>query len=167
VAADRQLRLLGEIVQTLDEAGVAFWLRGGWALDFLVGRIRDDHADIDLVAWRTEKEAIDEALSGRGFERVGEQANVALEFEKEGESIQVLLVETTPSGTLVVRSFESWPFPEGALGHARRLGDVVCRTLTPRALLYEKETYEANKGRPLREKDHLSIRLLRELSAES
>jgi len=44
---------------------------------------------------------------------------------------------------------------------------VVRRTLTPRALLYEKETYEANKGRPLRQKDHVSIRVLRELAAES
>jgi hypothetical protein len=167
VTADRQLRLLAEIVRTLDEAGIAFWLRGGWALDFLLGRIRHDHADIDLVAWRTEKEVIAKALSGRGFDLVGEQADVAVEFEKEGESIQILLVETTSSGTLVVRGFESWPFPEGALGDARRLGDLVCRTLTPRALLYEKETYEANKGRPLREKDHLSIRLLHELSAES
>jgi len=66
-----------------------------------------------------------------------------------------------------VRGFESWPFPDAALGHTCRLGDVVCRTLTPRALLYQKETYETNKGRPLREKDHVSIRLLRELAAES
>jgi len=167
VIADRQFRLLAEIARTLDEAGIAFWLRGGWALDFLVGRIRHDHADIDLVAWLADRDAIDGTLASCGFKRVGEDAHVALDFEKEGESIQILLVESTPSGTLVVRGFESWPFPEGALGHARRLGDVVCRTLTPRALLYEKETYEANKGRPLREKDHVSIRLLRELAADS
>ena len=73
-------------------------------------------------------------------------------------------MDTTPAGTLVVHGFESWPFPEGALGGPQRLGEVVCRMLTPRALLYEKETYEANKGRPLREKDHTSIRLLREVA---
>ena len=63
VIADRQFRLLAEIARTLDEAGIAFWLRGGWALDFLVGRIRHDHADIDLVAWLADRDAIDGALA--------------------------------------------------------------------------------------------------------
>ncbi|TML17801.1 MAG: hypothetical protein E6G33_02020 [Actinobacteria bacterium] len=81
--ADRQFRLLAEIARTLDEAGIAFWLRGGWALDFLVGRIRHDHADIDLVAWLADRDAIDGTLASCGFKRVGEDAHVALDFEKE------------------------------------------------------------------------------------
>ena len=36
--------------------------------------------------------------------------------------------------------------------------------VSPQALLYEKETYEANKGRPRCAKDDESIRLLRELA---
>jgi hypothetical protein len=116
--ADRQLRLLGEIAETLTDVGVPLW------------------------------------------------SHVALEFEKEGESIQVLLVDRNAAGVLVVHGYESWPFPEGALGGPRRLENVVCRTLTPHALLYEKETYEANKRRPPREKDLSSIELLRKLATE-
>jgi hypothetical protein len=159
--------MLAELAETLDAAGIAFWLRGGWALDFLLGRIREDHDDIDLVAWRGDRGAIDHALTSRGFERVAEEAEVALVFELEGEAVQILLVESSPSGTLVVQGFESWPFPAGALGGPQELGDLVCRTLTAEALLFEKETYEANMGRPLREKDHVSLRLLRELVAGS
>ena len=164
--SDRQLRLLGEIADALTDVRIPFWLRGGWALDFLLGRVRTEHADIDLVAQLEDSDAIREALTARGFQCVAEEPHVALEFEKEGESIQVLLVDWNASGVLVVHGFESWPFPEDALGEPRRLGNVVCRTLTPDALLYEKETYEANKGRPPREKDLASIELLRRLAAE-
>jgi hypothetical protein len=99
------------------------------------------------------------------LEHVRELPDVALDFEKTGESIQVLLVELGPAGALVCRGFESWPFPEGSLdGPLCRIEDVTCRTLAPHALLYEKETYERNRGRSLREKDHESIRLLRRLA---
>ena len=164
MAAENQLRLLAEIAEALDGVEIPFWLRGGWALEFLLGRITRDHADIDLVAWREDRDAIVQTLTSRGFEHVRELPDVALDFEKTGESIQVLLVELGPAGALVCRGFESWPFPEGTLdGPACTIDGVSCRTLAPHALLYEKETYEARRGRPLREKDRESIRLLRQL----
>jgi hypothetical protein len=46
----------------------------------------------------------------------------------------------------------------------RTLEGVSARTLSPHALLYEKETYEAHRGRSRRAKDEESIRLLRELA---
>ena len=66
-AAERQFRLLAEIAAAFDAAGIPVWLRGGWALDFLLGRIRRDHADIDRVAWREDSDAISEALTSRRF----------------------------------------------------------------------------------------------------
>ena len=145
--------------------GVAFWLRGGWALDFLLGTVRPDHADVDLVAWRSDRDAVREAVAARGFAPDHELPDVAIDFEKEGDSIQALLVEHTAAGELVCRGFESWPFPDGALdGPVRTLEGIRARTLAPHALLYEKETYEANNGRPRRAKDEESIRLLRELT---
>jgi hypothetical protein len=157
--------LLAEIADALDGADVAFWLRGGWALDFLLGEVRPDHADIDLVAWLSDGDAIRDALTARGFALDHEVPDVAIDLEKDGESIQILLLHRTPAGELVCRGFESWPFPEGALdGPVRRLEGIRARTLAPHALLYEKETYEVNKGRSPRAKDEESIRLLRELT---
>jgi hypothetical protein len=78
----------------------------------------------------------DAALTSRGFEHVRELPEVALDFEKAGESIHVLLVEVGSSGALVCRGFESWPFPDGSLdGPLCRIGDAACRTLEPHALL--------------------------------
>jgi Zn ribbon nucleic-acid-binding protein len=156
-----QFELLAEITEAFGDANVEFWLRGGWALDFLLGEVRPEHADIDLVAWRRDRDVIYGALTACGFEHDRELPEAAIDFQKNEQSIQVLLVEFNSDGALVCHGFESRPLPEGALdGPIRTINGVSCRTLAPHALLHEKETYEANRGRPLREKDHLSIRLL-------
>jgi hypothetical protein len=46
-----QLELIEEIGSLLDRAAIRFWLRGGWALDFHLGRATRRHADVDLVTW--------------------------------------------------------------------------------------------------------------------
>jgi len=51
----RQLHLLGELAELLGGRDVPFWLRGGWALDFLLGAVTRRHADIDLVAWLSDR----------------------------------------------------------------------------------------------------------------
>ena len=161
-----QFRLLSEIVDAFGRAGIDFWLRGGWALDFLLGELRSDHADIDLVAWQRDRDAIYDILTTAGFEHERELPDAAVDFAKNGQSIQILLLEHSPAGELVCRGFESQPFPDGMLGGPTRVLDgVSCRTLTPYALLWEKETYEIHRGRSLREKDRASILLLRRLMA--
>ncbi|MFF2458960.1 nucleotidyltransferase domain-containing protein [Peribacillus simplex] len=30
---------------------IDLWLRGGWVMDFLLGKITRSHSDIDLVTW--------------------------------------------------------------------------------------------------------------------
>jgi hypothetical protein len=163
-APDRQLRLLRELAETLDEAEIPFWLRGGWALDFLLGRVTREHADVDLVARREHEHDIRELLARAGFAFERELPGVAVDFLREGESFQILLVEDGPGDSLVCHGFESWPFPPGALDLTpRRIGGLACRTLTVDALLHEKETYERHRGRPLRPQDRRSIELLREL----
>ncbi|MFF4898183.1 nucleotidyltransferase domain-containing protein [Streptomyces sp. NPDC001068] len=46
----RQLRLTGETVEIAKALGVEVWLRGGWAVDFFIGEVTRDHADIDWFA---------------------------------------------------------------------------------------------------------------------
>jgi hypothetical protein len=165
--AERQFAVLAELAAALGAAGIPFWLRGGWALDFLLGRITRPHADIDLVARLSDRDGIFDALTSEGFRHARELPGAAIDFERDGESVQIVLFERSPSGTLVTRGFESWPWPDGALdGPVREIDGVVCRTLAPSALLEEKATYRKHRGRELREKDHLSIRLLRQVLAD-
>jgi hypothetical protein len=155
-ALEGQFDVLCDVAQAFRTVGIPFWLRGGWALDFLMGELRTGHADIDVVAWRR--------LDLHHFELDNELPEVAIDFTKSGHWVQVLLMEVSATGALVCHGFESWPFPEGSLdGPDRTLNGLTCHTLAAHALLDEKESYEAMRGRPLREKDRISIRLLRRL----
>lgn len=49
-----QFDLISKIHNILRPAGIEFWLRGGWAVDFLLGHITRPHSDIDLVTWRRD-----------------------------------------------------------------------------------------------------------------
>lgn len=45
-----QLEVIREIDEILSRLRTCFWLRGGWAIDFMLGEVTRSHADIDLVA---------------------------------------------------------------------------------------------------------------------
>ena len=45
--ADHQLELIADVVATCQSIGAPIWLRGGWAMDFFLGWVTRDHADID------------------------------------------------------------------------------------------------------------------------
>ena len=65
--ATTQLRLIAEIESVLRSARIRFWLRGGWALDFLIGRVTRQHSDIDLVTWRRHASRIERLLVEAGY----------------------------------------------------------------------------------------------------
>ncbi|WP_081986905.1 nucleotidyltransferase domain-containing protein [Planococcus sp. CAU13] len=67
-----QLEVLTEICLLTDQLELEFWLRGGWAIDFLLGKISRPHGDIDLITWiqnrdlfekNFPKQAINDCLS--------------------------------------------------------------------------------------------------------
>jgi phosphorylcholine metabolism protein LicD len=62
--AERQLELIEEFASLAKAAGVDCWLRGGWALDFLLGRITRPHEDIDLFIWAPDASKL-EVADGR------------------------------------------------------------------------------------------------------
>jgi hypothetical protein len=116
-------------------------LRGGWALDFLLGKIRPDHADIDLVALREDCDELHEWLTSAGFEHERELPDAAIDFVKDDQSIQFALVEIAHSGAVVTRRFETWPWPDATLdGPRREVRGLRCRMLSLNALLEERRT---------------------------
>jgi hypothetical protein len=164
---DVQLRLIRELVNVLGEAGIEFWLRGGWALDFHLGEVTREHEDVDLVAWPAESERIRALLEPLGYVHAphpNDRRELGLRLQKDGEEVAFWFVERTDTGAVVTRGYERWPWPNGMLdGPPRALRGTACRVLTEHALLDEKETYEGWSGRPLRPKDVASLELLRQL----
>jgi hypothetical protein len=142
-----------------------FWLRGGWALDFHLGRLTREHADIDLVTWLRHRERIRLLLTGHGFSLVPGYPEPQLVLEKRGQEASFLFIKRD-DGAIVVPGYEAWPFAPGSFPERRKtLGHVSVRVVSAEELLFEKLHYEQWSGRPLRSKDDESIELLRALVA--
>ena len=147
----------------LGRARIRFWLRGGWGLDFHLGRVRPGHADIDVVASLRHRERIRRLLVERGFSQVPGYQEPQLVLERHREEASFLFV-VRQGGDVVVPGYERWPFTVGAFPLApKALAGVTCRVLSVEELLEEKLLHHEWSGRPLRPKDRESIELLRGL----
>jgi len=159
-----QLALLRELAQLLGRARVRFWLRGGWALDFHAGRITSDHGDIDLVARFGQRSRIRKLLEENGYRvvQLGELASI--HFSKRGQDIGLAFIRTDQMARTITPGREFWIWPDDAFSNRRHtLHGISCRAMSIASLLEEKESYERYSGRPLREKDFVSMKLLRSL----
>ena len=63
----QQLSALARVSDLLEEAGIAFWLFGGWAVDFYVGSVTRAHDDLDLAVWLADIPRIAELLEDDGW----------------------------------------------------------------------------------------------------
>ena len=165
-----QLALLRELAVLLDRARVRFWLRGGWALDYHAGRITRDHGDIDLVARFRQRTRIRKLLEENGYRVVRLTALASIQFSKRGQDVGLAFIWTDEMARTVTRGRESWlahrglRWPDDAFRNRYyTLRGIACRAMSVESLLGEKENYERHSGRPLREKDLVSIKLLRSL----
>ncbi len=157
-----QLRLLAEIDRLFRQARLRFWLRGGWALDFLIGRVTRTHSDIDLVTWRRHASRIQRLLEGAGYEIATITDLAAIHFAKDRQDVGIAFIRKDDRERIVTPGREFWPWPPFPLAK-KVLEGIACRTMSAEALLEEKENYEKYSGRPPRLKDLESIRALRAL----
>lgn len=157
-----QLEILREIAGIFSSFGGSFWLRGGWAIDFLLGRITRPHEDLDLVTMVECRDRLERELAAAGYERFpvsGRQTD----FRKNGTDIQVCYVTYTEDGKIMLNGLPEWVWREDALQTEMfSLDGISACVLNPRQLLEEKEVYREN-GRIPRPKDEESKKLLRKL----
>lgn len=166
----RQLALIAEFVSLSEAASTECWLRGGWALDFFVGRVTRPHEDIDLFIWAEDVATLLPILGRKGFREIGgpppeQQRNLV----KDGEELHVTLFERNELG--IVTAGGRWadhPWPEGMLcGPMAQIGGVRCRVISPDAQLYAKTEVPHALSHAPRDRDHADIALLREALAEN
>jgi hypothetical protein len=65
--AEQQLAALAELGELLDRGGFENWLIGGWAVDFHVGAVTREHADIDVAVWARDAETLGALLQEAGW----------------------------------------------------------------------------------------------------
>ena len=157
-----QFKLISEIARQCKRARMRFWLRGGWALDFLIGRVTRSHSDIDLVTWRRHAGRIESLLLDAGYEVATITDEAAIHFTKADQDIGIAFIKKDEEGRFVTPGREFWPWPSFPQA-LRTLDGVACRTMSVEALLEEKVNYEKYSRRAPRPKDLKSIETLRSL----
>ena len=163
-----QLRIIGEIRDGLASANVQWWLFGGWAVDFHLGRVTRDHGDIEFYFWRNDAEALATALRRIGFVPVEiPYADEALEFLKDGQKIcPVMLMRREDDAIVVPGRWLHWPFLDGVFsGVIASIEDVQAPVMTIESLLDGRLRYQehAPGAPPLRERDIVAIQQLRSI----
>lgn len=104
--ASRQLSALRRVDDVLGRAGIAYWLFGGWAVDFYAGSITRAHDDLDIAVWLDDLPCIGELLEASGWHHAPsleddggtgyEQGDVRLELTylvRDGDGIFIPLLD--------------------------------------------------------------------------
>jgi Aminoglycoside-2''-adenylyltransferase len=63
-----EIAAIGVLDRHFERAGIEYWLFGGWAVDFHVGRVTRPHSDIDLAVWGEDAEEVGRLLGADSWE---------------------------------------------------------------------------------------------------
>ena len=69
-SATGQLVAIRDVHRVFDAARLDYWLFGGWAVDFYVGRVTRPHGDIDIAVWHSDFDRIAALLAQEGWVHV-------------------------------------------------------------------------------------------------
>jgi len=64
-----RLEAIGVLTGLFAQHEIDYWLFGGWAVDFHVGRVTRRHADIDIAVWAADLSRIEDLLGHAGWHR--------------------------------------------------------------------------------------------------
>ncbi len=99
--ATRQLTALGAACELLEEAGIAYWLFGGWAVDFYAGSVTRAHDDVDLAVWLEELPRIAELLEGDGWRHAPlEDEDGGTGYERGGVRLELMYLVGDGDGSV-------------------------------------------------------------------
>lgn len=156
-----QLNVLQEINETCSFLGATIWLRGGWAIDFLLGKVTRQHSDIDLVSLIQHRTKLESALVAAGFQQIPVN-EFQTDFLKDGVDISFVFVERSNEGRIFAYSIPDWEWRSDSLQSLQyQLQGISVNVLSPQMLLEEKLVYEEGTGRKPRPKDFESMIILR------
>lgn len=163
---ETQLQVISEICTISKTNGIEFWLRGGWAIDFLLGKITRPHDDIDLVTWIKNRERLEDELGRAGYEKTfvkGEFCDRQSDFYKGNVEITFSYITLTHDENLIMNELPEWIWrTDSLLEQTFVLNGISAKVLNPKQLLEEKKVYE-QIGRLPRQKDSESKKILSQI----
>jgi dihydrofolate reductase len=92
--ASAQLEALADVDHAFHDEGIAYWLLGGWAVDFHVGSVTRAHDDVDIAVWLQDLPRIAELLAGDGWAHAPEpDEDGGTGYERAGVRLELTYLE--------------------------------------------------------------------------
>ncbi|MFD2767302.1 nucleotidyltransferase domain-containing protein [Micromonospora eburnea] len=162
----RQLGAIREVTELAEQAGVAVWLRGGWAMDFHLGEVSRPHVDVDWYCWRHDASELAALLGGRGWRPDPRMpAETQLDLLRNDVELSFAYLDRDAEGRVVVGAgpWAGTPLPDGMLdarpGH---IGPLAAPIISVAAQIEFKEMFPVwMPTRPRRAKDAADLARLR------
>jgi hypothetical protein len=136
-----QLAEVASIHQLFERCAIDYWLFGGWAVDFHVGRVTRSHDDIDIAVWRRDLTRIATLLEENGWTHVPQENEDGYTgYERANVRLELAFLARADEGrvyTPLRAGQASWP--DGAFANdVGQLGGVSARVIARRALVVDK-----------------------------
>jgi Aminoglycoside-2''-adenylyltransferase len=135
--SSEQIEAIGSLDAALESARIEYWLFGGWAVDFWVGRVTREHDDIDVAAWRGDYDAIKQTLVDAGWRHTPvENEVVGTRYTWGSAEVEFTFLEARDDGAVVIPIPErEVVWPTNPFGDERRLLHSVGARTIPLELL--------------------------------
>ena len=163
-SSKRQLGHLQETHNLLKAARIPHWLAGGWAIDFLVGRVTRQHSDVDFAIWKDDWRRVEALLLAHEFTlRANEFPDETGRLVHKGTHFEFYLLQKNAAGDIVVGGrWTDWPFLDDCWNATGCLQGLLVQVMSPKNLLDGKQRWpEQEHGSSLRKKDQQDIDILR------
>lgn len=142
-----QLTALADLHSLLGNHDVAYWLFGGWAVDFHAGRVTREHADIDIAIWQVDSARVANLLEDAEWmhrPQPGEDGYTC--YERRGIRLEVAFLARDELGnvyTPVQNGRGEWP--SNSFGDdVAELRGVRVRVMSREALIADKSTLQTD-----------------------
>jgi lincosamide nucleotidyltransferase A/C/D/E len=123
-----------EIIKVLDQAGVAVWLDGGWAVDAVLEEQTREHYDLDIVLSITDVQTLLAALEPKGFAVVDGELHtnfVLADAVDRRVDAHVVRFDDEGNGIFQMPAGGEWVFPAAGFEGIGNIADERVRCLTP------------------------------------
>lgn len=152
-----QLTAIAETLATAAELGIRLWLRGGWAMDFFLGKVTRPHRDIDWFVLVEDVALLRTAMLADGFADVTTApAQQQLDLQRGAINHGFAFLRLDDDVPVVAGGpWAGEPWPVALLGdHLGRIGEVSAPIISPEAQIEIKSMMpEWNPALPRRQKD--------------
>jgi aminoglycoside-2''-adenylyltransferase len=155
-----QLAALGRVHELLEQAGIEYWLFGGWAVDFHVGSITRPHDDLDLAVWLEELPRIAALLEADGWLHAPEpDEDGGTGYERGGVRLELTFLVREGGRVFTPLRHARAGWADGAFGDdVGELGGVRARLLARAALTRGKSSTRPDPADAAKDRaDHAAL----------